>query len=1272
MRNLILTLASFFIFSISFSQAPKVKANKYPSLLWEISGNGMSRPSYLFGTMHVSSKMAFHLSDSFYLGIKNADVVALETDPGSWQEDLSKYDMEEQVYNYFRSRRDNSYNYLDDYLSINTLKAFPYEKLMMQALYSSPAIINSFLYRSGSEVSSDFEEDTYLDLYIFQAGKKWNKKVCGVEDFDESMKLVKEAYADAAKEKNLTERSYDFDEDFSFAKLEEAYRSGNLDWLDSINKVNSRSAAFDEKFVYKRNEIQANSIDSILKVKMSLFVGVGAAHLPGNRGVIELLRKKGYKLRPVKIAERDSKQKDDLEKIRVPVTFSTQTSDDGFFSVSLPGKLFSFQPTFGLLSQQQYSDMTNGSYYMVTRIFTNAGLWGHSTDDVYHKVDSVLYENIPGKMLSKQPITKNGYKGFDITNRTRRGDFQHYNIFITPFEIILFKLSGNGDYVKDSKEADQFFNSIQLKDYKTSWKKYSPPSGGFEVDLPHDAVTNNGANWQFMAYDDSVKTFYEIIRTDIHNTEFVEEDTFDLHLMEESFASSEFIDKQISSKQINHKGYAALDVKYKYKDGSIASVRFLIHGPHYYTLVANAAKENARTTQFLSSFAIKPFIYSEPTKQTDTTLFFTVNSPVPLEKKKKKEMYPHEMFNMGRNEEEDDSLDEKDIYKDKILRNDSTGEAIYISFNKRSKYYFDDDTTTVVDSLKFETPYQNWTYRSYKRWQLPNKTRILEYVMGDPKSSRMVHGKSFAREGIYYRLEIESDTLTKPSSFVTNFFESFTPVDTVKGFDPRKKKSGIFFSDFFSSDTTQHKRAVKNVNMLKFDSADFKEVRKAISSLTWKEKKYLDVKQSFIRKLSDIPTAEASDYLKELYYSAGDTVDVQYTVLSTLLDQKNDYSFKVFKDIMVNEPPVLDVGSSTSSYPHPPRISYDVDEDYYGGGGEFFDYLSDSLKLTKTIFRDILPLININDYEEPVISLLETMVDSSMIEAKDYEIYMSKFLIEAKQLLKKQIISEKNKSIEKAQSARDEEEKDRYRANDDEKGSGNYKLSSYAKLLMPFWESNPAVPTFMNQLLNSNDKRLKYNTTFLLLRYKKNIPDTLLNYFAAMDEYRYELYSDLRVEKLLNLFPAKYMNQMDLARSEIKNYRTYNTPDSFVYIDKLPLQQKDRNGFVYFFKYKEKKDDQTWKLATVGLLPADPKKYEFETKEQVKAKSKGYDEYWENRESRQYDFTEITETKINKEDPLKDQLNKALKRMKNAKHKSAEKFYVDEHNVFSSALIPRD
>src|SRR5262249_22980237 len=151
--------------------------------------------------------------------------------------------------------------------------------------------------------------------------------------------------------------------------------------LDSINRYNSFSDAFDEKFLYRRNEIQANSIDSILRSGSALFVGVGAAHLPGDRGVIELLRKKGYILRPVKMGERDSKDKEQVDKIRVPVTFRTETADDGLFKVDIPGKFYKSGDD-GALDQRQYADMSNGSYYMVTRIMTNAWMWGHSANDV--------------------------------------------------------------------------------------------------------------------------------------------------------------------------------------------------------------------------------------------------------------------------------------------------------------------------------------------------------------------------------------------------------------------------------------------------------------------------------------------------------------------------------------------------------------------------------------------------------------------------------------------------------------------------------------------------------------------------------------------------------------------------------------------------------------------------------------------------------------------------------------------------------------------------
>ncbi|MFY7840358.1 MAG: TraB/GumN family protein, partial [Lacibacter sp.] len=430
--------------SATFGQVNK-KPSKYPSLFWEITRKGSNKPSYLFGTMHVSSKLVYNLPDSFYMGIKNVQVVALENDMAYWQQDMDKYDLDPMSFITKRNRG-------GDNLSINTFKVHKYEELIKYALASNPSVINNLLYRTYGGKTSDFEEDTFLDMFIYQCGKKYGKRTAGLENFDESMQLMIEAVKDAAKDKNKKQRSYDnYNSDYSPEKLEEAYRTGNLDLLDRIHRYNSESELFDEKFLYRRNEIQANSIDSIIKAGASVFAGVGAAHLPGTRGVIELLRSKGYIVRPVKMVGRSNQEKDAVDKITVPVAMQKITAEDGTYQLQAPGTFFSTNHPF--FNQVQHADVSNGSYYMVTKITTNAFMWGQKDTRVLEIIDSLLYESIPGKILSKEVISKNGYQGYDIVNRTRRGDVQRYNIFVTAYEVLIFKMSGIGNYVSNSTEG---------------------------------------------------------------------------------------------------------------------------------------------------------------------------------------------------------------------------------------------------------------------------------------------------------------------------------------------------------------------------------------------------------------------------------------------------------------------------------------------------------------------------------------------------------------------------------------------------------------------------------------------------------------------------------------------------------------------------------------------------------------------------------------------------------------------------------------------------
>ena len=191
-----LAIFSFLPFGLSaqITQEPK----KYQGLLWEITGKGLTKPSYVFGTMHVSNKLAFHLSDSFYYALKQVDAVALELNPDLWQSQMVRLANLNDNYSEFVQVAGN------DFLTDNGFKIDQYETTLKTALSTEPPVVNSLLYRS-YKTRDDFEEDTFLDLYIFQAGRKLGKAAAGVEDYYESEKLVMEAYRDMANEKKKKE-----------------------------------------------------------------------------------------------------------------------------------------------------------------------------------------------------------------------------------------------------------------------------------------------------------------------------------------------------------------------------------------------------------------------------------------------------------------------------------------------------------------------------------------------------------------------------------------------------------------------------------------------------------------------------------------------------------------------------------------------------------------------------------------------------------------------------------------------------------------------------------------------------------------------------------------------------------------------------------------------------------------------------------------------------------------------------------------------------------
>lgn len=1260
-------LAISFILSLGGTAQAQSSHQKYPSLLWEITGNGLKKPSYLFGTMHVSSKKVFHLSDSFFIALRNADVVALELNPDIWQEQMVKLDREKANYTRFYSGR----NIRSGFLTENTFRPEKdFVPAIKRALQESPMVINSLLYRT-MEYRQDYEEDTFLDMYIYQTGKKLGKRASGVENYYEMDRLTMEAMVDRSKEKNKKKKpSFDYDDDVN-GKSDEAYRKGDLDLLDSLQKITETSPAFTEKFLYKRNEIQGNSMDTIMQKGKSLFVGVGAAHLPGERGVIEWLRKKGYRLRPIRMTDRDALQRDKIDKIRVPVTFRDYTTPDGMIRLRVPGEMYE-RDDIAANTGWQYADMSNGAYYMITRVSLPVAVTHLSTAELMRKTDSMLYENIPGKILKKINIEKSGYKGLDVTTKTRRGDIQRYNFFFTPFELIIIKMSGNDNYV-EGKEAMEFFRSITLAPSPVGqWVTFQPANGGFSVQLPQQPYERNelGGDWMWSAGTQNEQ--YLLLKRTMFNYRELPNDTLTLSLLEESYTGDEKGLKTLRrSFDGSSKNLSRLDALYLTADTQYLAVQYMVTGPHHFLLsVRGKNKREVEENRMFPSFRITPFKYGASATFTDSLLNFTVRTPMSpaVNDSLKNLLHAFNSIRSYDNGEERYRFYSKD--QSMVFTNDTTGEVITVNYSRLGKYYsIPDSLSKKKDSLIAYLPFFEYNEaldRIKKTYQLVNNKmfvrdgiNVFQLAYTDTGSSALYRAQVMMKDDHLLTIATITSNNGYPGSVTDDFFNSFTPLEGLKGTSVYVNRIDSFFADYNSTDTSVQKFARTAIESVRFEKKDLPRMVEAMDRLQLTDKNYFELKTDWINAIGRLrdttARAEKLQVLKQVYEKTADTSLFQNRVLKQLVNQETKESFAAFKNYLLQDPPV-----GGSDY-----YSYENQNDFFSE--------EDSLELLRTLFPEILQLTTLEDYKKDINSVLVKLVDSGRIAPQDYESYFNMILFDARITLKKQ----HNEDEKKTQA---ELEKDDQR---DLYSSYNYSSASklmqplldYATLLLPFYDKNPAVPRYIEKLWQTKDDLLKFNLMLKMITLKRPFPDTLPAYLAGKEEIRGMLYYHLAKLKKENLFPAKYKTQEQMARAflytdipwfedgEIRRYvsygnedqeynryyphssingeRTKNKMDSIELIKKELVSWKGKKGYVYYYKYRNDKDDK-WKIAVSGLQPED-----------------GNISYIN-------EFTETTSAKIKEDEPLGDQLARELKKIMFGKNAATMNFFTGKENNYNS------
>lgn len=268
-------------------------------LLWKVSGNGLDKPSYIFGTHHVAP-----------LSMKDSIAGMTEAMNGTSQvygelvmEDMMKPEMLMKMQQAMMLPNDTTLKSLFTQAQYDSIASVVKENIGMElAMFDKlkPAALNAQLAVVLSvKALKGYNPQEQLDTWFQTQAKQAGKKVGGLETMESQINVLynSQSLKRQAQQLYCSATHIDYGIDMT-RRLAEAYLNQNLDKLLEITEEKMGNACDstpeeEEALIYGRNANWAKQMPGIMKQASTLFV-VGAGHLPGEHGVLKLLEKQGY------------------------------------------------------------------------------------------------------------------------------------------------------------------------------------------------------------------------------------------------------------------------------------------------------------------------------------------------------------------------------------------------------------------------------------------------------------------------------------------------------------------------------------------------------------------------------------------------------------------------------------------------------------------------------------------------------------------------------------------------------------------------------------------------------------------------------------------------------------------------------------------------------------------------------------------------------------------------------------------------------------------
>ena len=268
-------------------------------LVWKISGNGIKKPSYILGTHHgcpftycdsIPGLMkAFDKVDNIIGEINMIEFAEMSPERMQKMQAMMMMPADTSLLSLFSTEEAAKVNeWLGKKMGAS---------LEMLSVMKPMTIMVTVQNKEMMEVIPEIATMTTIDKYMQTLGQRKGKTIGELETADYQMELL---YGNSLEEQAdaLLEMIDHGDSKGLLQQLTNAYKSQNLDTLWKVFQEQMTGYEYDA-IVKVRNLNWEKQMKEILPKQTTLFV-VGAGHMPGEYGMINLLREAGYKVKPVK------------------------------------------------------------------------------------------------------------------------------------------------------------------------------------------------------------------------------------------------------------------------------------------------------------------------------------------------------------------------------------------------------------------------------------------------------------------------------------------------------------------------------------------------------------------------------------------------------------------------------------------------------------------------------------------------------------------------------------------------------------------------------------------------------------------------------------------------------------------------------------------------------------------------------------------------------------------------------------------------------------